>query len=233
MISFKDIIKDMGRNFKPNVLDTLEPIVIIGNLFVVLVCISFVYFIYKKTYSSILYSKNFNITLVMTSLVTSLAVMVISSNLALSLGMVGALSIIRFRSAIKDPKDVGFLFWSVALGIVCGIGAYPLAFISTLVIGLVVFIISKKITVYNSYILVLDFEEKKQEINLTEKIDLMLKKFCYNFKIRSSSYMNQKDEKVYEIKIKEINIKSLISELKKNNSVKKINIFSYEGELSD
>lgn len=223
----------MGRNFKPNVLDTLEPIVIIGNLFVVLVCISFVYFIYKKTYSGILYSKNFNITLVMTSLVTSLAVMVISSNLALSLGMVGALSIIRFRSAIKDPKDVGFLFWSVALGIVCGIGAYPLAFISTLVIGLVVFIISKKITVYNSYILVLDFEEKKQEINLTEKIDLMLKKFCYNFKIRSSSYMNQKDEKVYEIKIKEINIKSLISELKKDNSIKKINIFSYEGELSD
>ena len=88
----------------------------------------FIYWVYKKTYSGVMYSKNFNITIMLISTVTSMVMMIIGSNLALSLGMVGALSIIRFRSAIKDPKDIGFLFWGIAVGLSTGTGIYIMHF---------------------------------------------------------------------------------------------------------
>lgn len=233
MITFNDIIKKFGSSFKPNILDSIDPRIIIVNLVVALLCILFVYFIYKKTFSGVLYSKNFNITLVMTCLVTCLAVMVISSNLALSLGMVGALSIIRFRSAVKDPKDVGFLFWAVATGIVCGIGAYPLAFISTLFIGLIVFLLAKRITIFNPFVLVISFIDDKESEDLTKKIHEILKKNCFSFKLRSTSYADKKNETIYDIKIKNDNIKNVMILLKELKKIKKINLFSYEGELED
>lgn len=99
----------------------------ICSRFVIAILVSlFILFIYKLTYSGVAFSKSFAITVVMTCIVTSAILMVINSNLALSLGMVGALSIIRFRSAIKDPRDVGFLFWAVAGGLATGTGLYQI-----------------------------------------------------------------------------------------------------------
>lgn len=234
MLTFKDVLKNFSGTFKPNILDSIDPRIIIANLCVALLCIIFAYFIYKKTFTGVLYSRSFNITLVMTCLVTSLAVMVISSNLALSLGMVGALSIIRFRSAVKDPKDVGFLFWAVAIGIVSGIGAYPLALISTLFIGLIVFLLSKRITLFNPFVLVLSFMDGKgSSEDLTNKIHDILNGNCFSFKLRSSSYIDNKNEVIYDIKIRNDKIKNVMIQLKEIKEVKKINIFSYEGELED
>ena len=98
----------------------------------------FIYFVYKKTFNGVVYSHSFNISLMIMSLATALVIMGISQNILLSLGMVGALSIVRFRTPIKDAMDLMFLFWSVVVGILCGAGFIPLAAVGSIVIGLVI-----------------------------------------------------------------------------------------------
>ena len=102
------------------------------NLMVSFLLAGFIYLIYKKTYSGVMYNKNFSITLIMTALIVTGIMMTITGNLALSLGMVGALSIIRFRTAIKDPKDVTFLFWAVSIGIMNGVAFFQLSITLTI-----------------------------------------------------------------------------------------------------
>src|SRR3989338_520851 len=97
----------------------------------------FIFYVYKKTFSGVLYSKNFNIALIMSTMVASLVMMAIGGKLALSLGMVGALSIIRFRTPVKDSKDMTFLFWAITAGIVNGVRFYKMSIISSIMIGIV------------------------------------------------------------------------------------------------
>ncbi|MGA1796160.1 MAG: DUF4956 domain-containing protein [bacterium] len=103
----------------------------------------FIFYIYRKTFKGILYTRNFNIGLVMTALVTALIIMPISSNVILSLGLVGALSIVRFRAAIKDPIDIVFMFWAIAVGLACGAGFYMVVIVGSPMIGLFVFGLSR------------------------------------------------------------------------------------------
>ena len=100
----------------------------------------FIVFIYKKTFSGVAYSKSFALLIVMVAMVTAIVIRTISSNLALSLGMVGALSIVRFRTAVKDPIDTGFIFWSIASGIMTGVGVYIIALITSFALGTLFFI---------------------------------------------------------------------------------------------
>jgi len=115
----------------------LSPMQILIGVSVALLCSIIIYAVYRIFYRGVCYSENFNLLLVITSLVTTFIIMTISANIVLSLGMVGSLSIIRFRSAVKDPLDVGFLFWSVAVGITCGAGLYQTAVLCTLFIAAV------------------------------------------------------------------------------------------------
>ncbi|NLE06663.1 MAG: DUF4956 domain-containing protein, partial [Crenarchaeota archaeon] len=94
----------------------------------------FIFWVYKKTFSGVVYTRDFNVSIVLTALVVALVTLPISSNIALSLGMVGALSIIRFRTAIKDPKDIVFTFWGIAVGIICGAGLYMVAIVGSPII---------------------------------------------------------------------------------------------------
>lgn len=127
----------------------------------------FIYFIYKKTFTGVIFPKSFGPSLIMLSMVTSLVIMVISSNLMLSLGMVGALSIVRFRTAVKDTLDTIFMFWAIAEGIVIGAQLYTIALIGMVGIGVLMFVVSLfgfKRTM--PYILVLRFDEtSKKEVN--------------------------------------------------------------------
>ncbi|MCL2159102.1 MAG: DUF4956 domain-containing protein, partial [Oscillospiraceae bacterium] len=100
----------------------------------------FIFFVYKKTFSGVMYSSSFAISLLAMNLVTCLVIIAVSSNLITSLGMVGALSIIRFRTVIKEPLDLVYLFWSIAIGIIVGVGLIPLAVIGSLLIGLILFV---------------------------------------------------------------------------------------------
>jgi membrane-associated HD superfamily phosphohydrolase len=100
----------------------------------------FIFFVYRASYKGVMYSKTFNVTLVAMSMITASIILAITSNIILSLGMVGALSIIRFRAPIKDPIDIAYLFWAVGTGIVCGAGLWMLAVISCVVIGIILFV---------------------------------------------------------------------------------------------
>ena len=112
----------------------------------------FIFFIYKSSYSGVMYSDSFGVTLVALSLITTLLILTVVSNVVLSLGMVGALSIVRFRTAIKEPMDIAFLFWSIAVGIVLAAGLIPLAVFGSIFIGAVLYVFSKKKTVDSPYI---------------------------------------------------------------------------------
>ena len=120
----------------------------------------FIVFVYRMTYGGVCYSKNFANCLIMLAMVTAVVILVISSNVVLSLGMVGALSIVRFRTAIKEPTDTAFMFWSIATGIVCGAGYVALGILMTLLLGLLfvaIHVLAKNYK-HDSYMVVLRYE---------------------------------------------------------------------------
>ncbi len=121
---------------------TLSPLQVVATLVIAFLVGLFLFFIYKKTFGGVMYSRNFNIGLIMLTMVSSLMLMLIHNSLALSLGMVGALSIIRFRTAIKDPIDTVFMFWAVGEGIAVGVAFYDVAVIAALVIGVIMVLLT-------------------------------------------------------------------------------------------
>ncbi|SDL74660.1 Uncharacterized membrane protein YhiD, involved in acid resistance [Sarcina sp. DSM 11001] len=123
----------------------------------------FVFFIYKKTYSGVMYSSSFGMTLIALTMITTLVILAVTSNVVLSLGMVGALSIVRFRTAIKEPMDIAFLFWSIAVGIVLGAGLIPLAVFGSVVIGIILLVFANRKDSSNPYIVVLSCEGNESE----------------------------------------------------------------------
>ncbi len=130
----------------------------------------FIFLVYKKTYQGVMYSSSFGTTLVALTMITTVVILAITSNVVLSLGMVGALSIVRFRTAIKEPLDIAFLSWSIAVGIVLAAGMIPLAVIGSVIIGVILLVFVNKKTHCNPYIVILfcadSITEKKRLISL-------------------------------------------------------------------
>ena len=132
MINFSDIIK--GKFLEEfSAISVNDMLIAIALSFVLSL---FIVFIYRATYAGVNYSRNFTGCLMMLSMVTTMVILVISSNMVLSLGMVGALSIVRFRTAVKEPTDTAFLFWAIATGIICGAGYITISILMTLLLGL-------------------------------------------------------------------------------------------------
>mgnify|MGYP004473313115 CR=1 FL=1 len=158
-MTFNDIFKSsfLENVSEFSILDTL-----IG-LAVALVIDLFIFIIYKKTLTGVLYSSGFALTLVGLSLVTTLVIMAVTSNVVLSLGMVGALSIVRFRTAIKEPVEIVFLFWSLAVGIVIGAGMIPLAVIGSAIIGVILLLFANRKIHNDPYILVTNCTDENAE----------------------------------------------------------------------
>ena len=159
LVTFSDVFKS---SFLENVTEFSVLDTIIGMLFALAVGL-FVFLIYKKTFSGVMYSTGFAMALIGLSLVTTLVIMAVTSNVVLSLGMVGALSIVRFRAAIKEPMEIVFLFWSLAAGIVIGAGMIPLAVIGSVIIGLVMIVISDRKYRHTPYILIINCADEKAE----------------------------------------------------------------------
>lgn len=199
---------------------------IIISMVITILLSMFVYWVYKKTYSGVMYSKNFNITIMLISTVTSMVMMIIGSNLALSLGMVGALSIIRFRSAIKDPKDIAFLFWGIGVGLATGTGIYIVGIIGSIVIAAMLFIFDRGI--YDDYTYLLIVRGIDLDCEVIEKI---IKETTKKHKLKMKNYSNISDEVSYEINMLNSNNNNLIKELKKIDNVNNVNIISYNGEI--
>ena len=158
-MTFSDIFKS---SFLENVaaVSILDMVLALALAFVVGL---FIYFIYKKTYAGVMYSSSFGVTLVALTMITTLVILAVTSNVVLSLGMVGALSIVRFRTAIKEPLDIAFLFWAIAAGIVLAAGLIPLAVIGSAVIGLILWFFANRKDSSNPYIVVLRCSDQDAE----------------------------------------------------------------------
>ena len=163
-MSFQDIFKS---SFLENVTEFSLLDTCIGLAVALLVGL-FIFMIYKKTLTGVLYSDGFALTLVGLSLVTTLVIMAVTSNVVLSLGMVGALSIVRFRTAIKEPVEIVFLFWSLAVGIVIGAGMIPLAIIGSAIIGVILLLFANRKIRKLPYILVVSCKDEAAEQRITE-----------------------------------------------------------------
>lgn len=181
-MSFTDV-------FKSSFLDSLKefsaPDTLIAMVFALIIGL-FIFVVYKKTFSGIMYSTGFAMSLIGLSLVTTLVIMAVTSNVVLSLGMVGALSIVRFRAAIKEPMEIVFLFWSLAAGIVIGAGMIPLAVIGSLIIGGVMVLFFNRKSHDTPYILIVDCADENAEKKTAALIGSSVKKFVVKSKTVNS-----------------------------------------------
>ncbi len=171
---------------------------ILVSLLCAAICGLAIYFVYKIFYRGAVYSENFAVLLVMVTVVTAFIVLTIGSNLVLSLGMVGALSIVRFRSAVKDPLDVGFMFWGLAAGITSGAGLYPFAIIATLVIAVVYILFTVFGRGKTTYVLVVKYTDES-----AESVAKVLS--GYKTKLRGKAKYKGENELTVDIKIKKGN----------------------------
>lgn len=171
-MTFADIFKS---NFLDNVtaVSGLDMVLGLGLAFALGV---FIFFIYKKTYSGVMYSSGFGVTLVALTMITTLVILAVTSNVVLSLGMVGALSIVRFRTAIKEPMDIAFLFWAIAAGIVLAAGLIPLAVFGSLFIGVVILLFANHKDMSNPYIVVVNCNSRAAEERAVDFIKERTKK---------------------------------------------------------
>ena len=159
----------------------------------------FIFLIYKKTFSGVMYSSGFGVTLVALTMITTLVILAVTSNVVLSLGMVGALSIVRFRTAIKEPLDIAFLFWAIAAGIVLAAGMIPLAVFGSVVIGVVLLVFANRKAHFNPYIVVLYCEDHDSELNATD----FLRKQIQRCIVKSKTVRKGAVELNLEIRLKE------------------------------
>ena len=125
----------------------------------------FIFLVYKKTYQGVMYSSSFGVTLIALTMITTVVILAVTSNVVLSLGMVGALSIVRFRTAIKEPLDIAFLFWSIAVGIVLAAGMIPLAVIGSVIIGVILLIFVNRKSHCNPYIIVVQCADHSSAVS--------------------------------------------------------------------
>ncbi len=205
---------------------TMPVIQIVLSLVICMLLSLFIYAMYKKTYSGVMYSKNFNLSIMLISIITCMIMMIISSNLAISLGMVGALSIIRFRSAIKDPKDIGYLFWAIGIGLATGTGVYMIGIIGSIFIALLLVIMERGIYNETCYLLVIrgiEFDAVKIEDTLKQ----LTKKSHLKMKTMTKVGL----ELTYEIRIK-TNHHDLLEQLRKLSGIESLNLVSYNGEIA-
>ena len=185
----------------------------------------FIYFVYKKTFAGVMFSSSFGVTLIALTMITTLVILAVTSNVVLSLGMVGALSIVRFRTAIKEPLDIAFLFWSIAVGIVLAAGLIPLAVFGSAVIGIVLIIFVNKKSHTNPYIVVLQCEDHESEVRAKEYLDQKTKR-CV---VKSKSAQKGLIELNLEIRLQDDNT-DFINGLADLPQVKSAVLVSYNGD---
>lgn len=185
----------------------------------------FIFFVYKKTYQGVMYSSSFGTTLVALTMITTIVILAVTSNVVLSLGMVGALSIVRFRTAIKEPLDIAFLFWSIAVGIVLAAGMILLAVIGSIIIGVMLLIFVNRKSHLNPYIVVLSCVNSETE----KKAAAFLKEHTEKCVIKSKTAQKGMIELNMEIRMKSDNT-DFINNLSDMQGVNSAVLVSYNGE---
>jgi len=214
--------------FKSNFLENITSVSILDMLVAIVLAFGlgmFIFLVYKKTYSGVMYSASFGTTLIALTMITTVVILAVTSNVVLSLGMVGALSIVRFRTAIKEPLDIAFLFWSIAVGIILAAGMIPLAVIGSVVIGVILLVFVNRKAYKNPYIVVIRCNghdsETKAKTFLSEKTERCI--------VKSKTAQKGSVEVNMEIRLKDDNT-DFVNELAAIEGVQSAVLVSYNGD---
>ena len=214
--------------FKSNFLDNITGISVFDMLLALLLALGlglFIFFVYKKTFSGLMYSSSFAVSLVAITMITTLVILAVTSNVVLSLGMVGALSIVRFRTAIKEPLDIAFLFWSIAVGIVLAAGMITLAVTGTLLIGIFLLLFVNRKSFSNPYIVVINCTDHNSEKKALTFLEAQTKRVTVKSKTARKGIV----ELNLEIRLKDDNT-DFINELSELEGVNNAVLVSYNGD---
>lgn len=219
-MTFQDFINNMQWQDLPNRLSIPQVTMTLGLTFLMGLII---FITYQKNYNSVSYNHSFNVSLIIMSLITSMIILTISSNLVLSLGMVGALSIVRFRSAIKDPMDIVYLFWSISLGITTGAGLYTVALIGSVFIALSIFILMRVTNSLDVFLLVVQYDPIAELEILDE-----LSKLSYSLKSKRA----YGDLMELTVELKRVTQGTdFVQEMNEINGVQQVSFVSYNGDF--
>lgn len=222
-MNFKDI-------FKSDFLEAITDISIADIAITLILAFGlgmFIFLVYKKTYKGLMYSSGFGVTLVALTMITSLVILAVTSNVVLSLGMVGALSIVRFRTAIKEPLDIAFLFWAIGAGIVLAAGMIPLAIIGSLAVGITLLAMVNKKSHFRPYIAVIRCENHETETQVKSFLAANTRKCT----VKSKTARKGEIELNLEISLKDENT-DFINAISDMNGVKSAVLVSYNGDYT-
>lgn len=223
-MSFKDVLKSALMNgFASTTVSTKEVVVCLGMVSLLAVYIFFVYrFITRKEF----YNKNFNIAVAAIAIVTASVILTLQTNVAISLGTVGALSIVRFRTAVKDPMDLIFLFWGVAVGIICGAGYGEIAIFTSFALTIGILVLNALPIAKAPMILVINASDYGAEANI---IDVVKKYSKYN-KVKSRNLRSGSIDMIIEVRVKEES--KLVQDIMKVKTVTAASLMSHDGEVT-
>ena len=185
----------------------------------------FIYFVYRKTYAGVMFSQAFGGSLIAMTMITTMVILAVTSNVVLSLGMVGALSIVRFRTAIKEPMDIAFLFWAIAGGIVLAAGMIPLAIFGSVIIGVIMIVFCNRKSARKPYIAVISCADAQTEHAVAD----YLKGHADKAVVKSKSAQKGSIELSYEVTLKQDNT-DFITELSEMDGVSSAVLVSYNGD---
>lgn len=220
-MTFSDIFKS---EFLENVSQFSFLDMVLAMVFACIVGL-FIVLIYKKTFAGIMYSAGFAVSLLGLSLVTTLVILAVTSNVVLSLGMVGALSIVRFRAAIKEPMEIVFLFWSLAVGIVIGAGMIPLAVLGSVVIGIILLIVANRKCKDAPYILVVTASDETAE----SQVVALVKSACRGYAVKAKTVRSGSVELSIEVRVKQQST-AFVNQIQNISGVESAVLVSYNGE---
>lgn len=220
-MTFQDIFKS---SFLENV--TGVSLLDMGIALALAFCLGlFIFMVYTKTFSGVMYSSSFGVTLIALTMITTVVILAVTSNVVLSLGMVGALSIVRFRTAIKEPLDIAFLFWAIAAGIVLAAGLIPLAVVGSVAIGLILLVFVNRKSHVHPYILVVECDCQETE----NKAKALIGQHVTRSAVKSKTAQAGKVELNLEVRLKEDNT-DFVTALSRIKGVRSAVLVSYNGE---
>ena len=199
---------------------------IMATLFMTALLALYIFFIYRLVTRKVFYSKNFNISLAAMSLITAAIILAMQSNLVISLGMVGALSIIRFRTAIKDPMDLVFLFWSISVGIICGAGLYEVALITSVAVTVCILVLDMLPVAKTPKMLVINSSVMDGEDEILEVVD----KYAKAYKVKSRNLSKGRLDMVVELRVKDES--GLVSEVAAIEGMISASLIAHDGEVT-
>lgn len=214
--------------FKSNFLENIKAVTVLDMILTIVLAFGiglFIFYVYKKTYRGVMYSSSFGVTLIALTMITSIVILAVTSNVVLSLGMVGALSIVRFRTAIKEPLEIAFLFWSIAVGIILAAGMIPLAVIGSVVIGLILLLFVNRKNYRHPYIVVLSCANHEAEMKAMGVLAAHVERYV----VKSKSAQNGLIEMNLEVSLKEDNT-DFVNALASVSGVNSAILVSYNGE---